>query len=161
MLSCTATSPKTKELQPHMQSHLLSVVKKVKAFLEYQGVLPYKDALSFLEHVTHSVLHDWNKWCAKSYTLPIPSSFISFIHPVHSSPTHPILLHLIQGITIRCKNTHKIIVIHSPYKKRTVSYLGLWNSTTCQYFCLKTLIAKSDKSTCMQYCTYNVLEKQP
>jgi hypothetical protein len=32
------------ELQPRIQAHLLSVISKLQAFLEYQGVLNYTDA---------------------------------------------------------------------------------------------------------------------
>jgi hypothetical protein len=38
--------------------NLTSAVKKVTAFLVYQGILRFQDALSFLERITHSVLHN-------------------------------------------------------------------------------------------------------
>jgi hypothetical protein len=56
-----------KKLQLRTQAHLLSAVKKVKAFLESQGVLLFKDALLLLECITSSVLHDLNKWCEKCW----------------------------------------------------------------------------------------------
>jgi hypothetical protein len=46
------------ELQPRIQAHLLSVISKLQAFLEYQGVLNYTDALALLRRMAHSVLHD-------------------------------------------------------------------------------------------------------
>jgi hypothetical protein len=38
--------------------NLTSAVKKVTAILEYQGILPFQDALSFLERITLSVLQN-------------------------------------------------------------------------------------------------------
>jgi hypothetical protein len=46
------------ELQPRIQAHLLSVISKLQAFLEYQGVLNYTDALVLLRRMAHSALHD-------------------------------------------------------------------------------------------------------
>ncbi len=46
------------ELQPRIQAHLLSVIFKLQAFLEYQGVLNYTDALALLRRMAHSALHD-------------------------------------------------------------------------------------------------------
>ncbi len=39
------------ELQPRIQAHLLSVVEKICALLEYRSVLIYMDALTFLQHI--------------------------------------------------------------------------------------------------------------
>jgi hypothetical protein len=46
------------ELQPRIQAHLLLVISKLQAFLEYQGVLNYTDALALLRRMAHSVLND-------------------------------------------------------------------------------------------------------
>jgi hypothetical protein len=46
------------ELQPRIQAHLLSVITKLQALLEYQGVLNYTDALALLRRISHSVLND-------------------------------------------------------------------------------------------------------
>ncbi len=46
------------DLQTHIQAHLLLVRKKITVFMEYQGVVPFQDALSFLQRTTYSVLHD-------------------------------------------------------------------------------------------------------
>jgi hypothetical protein len=46
------------ELQPRIQAHLLSVITKIQALLEYQGVLNYTDALALLRRMSHSVLND-------------------------------------------------------------------------------------------------------
>jgi hypothetical protein len=46
------------ELQPRIQAHLLSVITKLQALLEYQGVLNYTDALALLRRMSHSVLND-------------------------------------------------------------------------------------------------------
>ncbi len=42
------------ELQPRIQAHILSVVKKVTALLEYQSVLSFQDLLNFLVRITDS-----------------------------------------------------------------------------------------------------------
>jgi hypothetical protein len=129
ILTCTASSPRRQEdLQPHIQAHLLSVVKKVKSFLDYQGVLPFQNMLSLLECISNSVLHDWNTQCAKClyFSSTLPSS-TSFIHHVHSSPSHPIPRHLIHCVAILCKKQLKIIDIYSPHQKRTFSYSDTWN----------------------------------
>jgi hypothetical protein len=53
------TEPRRREeLQPRIQAHLLSVITKIQALLEYQGVLNYTDALALLRCMTHSVLND-------------------------------------------------------------------------------------------------------
>ncbi len=46
------------ELQPRIQAHLLSVITKLQALLEYQGVLNYTNALALLRRMSHSVLND-------------------------------------------------------------------------------------------------------
>jgi hypothetical protein len=46
------------ELQPQIQAHLLSVITKIQALMEYQGVLNYTDALALLRRMAHSVLND-------------------------------------------------------------------------------------------------------
>jgi hypothetical protein len=45
------------ELQPRIQAHLLSVITKIQALLEYQGVLNYTDLLTLLQRMAHSVLN--------------------------------------------------------------------------------------------------------
>jgi hypothetical protein len=40
----------SKELLPRIQAHIPSVVNKISALLEYQGVLHYLDALALLGH---------------------------------------------------------------------------------------------------------------
>jgi hypothetical protein len=45
-------------LQPRIQAHLLSVITKIQALLEYQGVLNYTDVLALLRHMSYSVLND-------------------------------------------------------------------------------------------------------
>jgi hypothetical protein len=52
------TSRRQEKLQLHIQAHLLLVVKKINDLLEYQGSLTFADALSFLQHITHSLVHD-------------------------------------------------------------------------------------------------------
>jgi hypothetical protein len=46
------------ELQPQIQAHLLSVITKIQALLEYQDVLNYTDGLVLLWRMSHSVLND-------------------------------------------------------------------------------------------------------
>jgi hypothetical protein len=46
------------ELQHRIQAHLLSVITKIQALLEYQGVLNYTDVLALLRCMSHSVLND-------------------------------------------------------------------------------------------------------
>jgi hypothetical protein len=58
ILSRMHPSRRQEELQPRIQAHLVSVVKKFTALLEYQGILPFQDALSFLKHITYSGVHD-------------------------------------------------------------------------------------------------------
>jgi hypothetical protein len=49
-------SRQQEELQLRQQANLITVFKKVTAFLEYHRVLPFQDALPLLECIT--VLHD-------------------------------------------------------------------------------------------------------
>jgi hypothetical protein len=46
------------ELQLCLQEHFLSVINKICDLLEYQGVLIFVDALSFLQRMTKSFVHD-------------------------------------------------------------------------------------------------------
>jgi hypothetical protein len=46
------------ELQSRIQAHLLSVVTKIQALLEYQGFLNNSDALALLQRMAHPVLND-------------------------------------------------------------------------------------------------------
>ncbi len=46
------------ELLPWIQAHLLSVVSKIHALLEYQGILHYLDALALIGRLSHGLFHD-------------------------------------------------------------------------------------------------------
>jgi hypothetical protein len=46
------------EMLPRIRAHLFSVVNKIRALLEYQGVLHYIDALALLGRLLHSLFHD-------------------------------------------------------------------------------------------------------
>ncbi len=53
------TEPRRREeLQARIQAYLLSVITKIQALLEYQGVLNYTDALALLWRMSHSMLND-------------------------------------------------------------------------------------------------------
>jgi hypothetical protein len=56
--TCKTSDPKKTRRTTTVNTSLFSVVKKVTTLLEYQDVLPFQDALSFLKRVTYSVLHD-------------------------------------------------------------------------------------------------------
>ncbi len=45
------------ELQLRNKDHLLSVGNKIRALLEYKGVLTITDSLSFLQRIIHSLMH--------------------------------------------------------------------------------------------------------
>jgi hypothetical protein len=96
----------TRRTTTGIQAHLLSGVKKFKAFLEYQAVLPFQDALSFLGvSPTHCCMIEINgtKCCNSLIFL----SSTSFIHTAHSSLSHLISRHLIHGVAIRCIKKNK------------------------------------------------------
>ncbi len=92
------------ELQPRILAHLISAVKKATAIREYQGVLPYKDALSFLEHITHSVLHPTLYYTTEindTITLSFSFIFLGLANPCNTKtytscshiPSHPFSCH--------------------------------------------------------------------
>jgi hypothetical protein len=44
------------ELHPHIQAHLISVINKISALLEYQGALQFSDGLALLRRMSQVVL---------------------------------------------------------------------------------------------------------
>jgi len=46
------------ELHPRIQAHLLSVIRKIRSLLEYQGVLKYTDSLSLLQRLSHTITNN-------------------------------------------------------------------------------------------------------
>jgi hypothetical protein len=53
----TAKEPQRREeLYPRIQAHLVSVIYKISALLEYQGALQFSDGLTFLKRLSHIIL---------------------------------------------------------------------------------------------------------
>ncbi len=44
------------ELHPRIQAHLVSVINKISALLEYQGALQFSDGLFFLKRLSRLIL---------------------------------------------------------------------------------------------------------
>ncbi len=44
------------ELHPRIQAHLVSVINKISALLEYQGTLQFLEGLALLKHMSRIIL---------------------------------------------------------------------------------------------------------
>jgi hypothetical protein len=44
------------ELHPHIQAHLISMINKISALLEYQGAVQLSDGLALLRHMSQVIL---------------------------------------------------------------------------------------------------------
>jgi hypothetical protein len=51
------------ELHPCIQAHLVSVINKISALLEYQGALQFSDGLTFLKWLSRIILQAGNFSC--------------------------------------------------------------------------------------------------
>ncbi len=67
------------ELHPRIQAHLVSVINKITALLEYQETLQFSDGLTLLKRLSRITLQERNSFCFCSFSFSIMISSIHLI----------------------------------------------------------------------------------
>jgi hypothetical protein len=75
------TPRRREELHPRIQAHLISVVNKIIALLEYQCVLQYSDSLSLLSRIIQVALHAHSEFILSHLLIDINAFTFSFSYP--------------------------------------------------------------------------------
>jgi hypothetical protein len=119
------------ELRPRIQTHLLSVITKIQALLEYQGVLNYNDALVLLRCMAHSVLNDWVSFFS-FHTLSL-STHVPLPHTTY----HPYCTMSVHGKkNSKIQNNKTSVVVHKKARPRAgiTWYTTYWHRSHLKAF---------------------------